>query len=205
MDVDEVWESIDRERLAIADLLDSLSDDEWERPSLCAQWRIRDVAAHLAMSHTGVSEAAVALIRAGLDFNRMVHDSAVRRARRPRDEFTATLRTMVGSRRKAPGISHVEPLTDVLVHMQDIVVPLGRSYPMPSREAAFCATRVWAMGFPFHARRRFRDVRLVATDIPWAAGSGRELTAPIDAILLALTGREAGLSRLNDPGAQALP
>lgn len=205
MNVDEVWDATDRERIAIADLLDELADDEWEHPSLCDGWRVRDVAAHLSMAQTGVAEAAVALVRARFGFNRMIHDTAVRRSGRPREEFTAALRGMAGSRKRAPGISHIEPLTDVLVHTQDIVVPLGRSYAMPPRAAAFCAERVWTMGFPFHARRRFRDVRLVATDTDWTAGSGRELVGPIDAILLALTGREAGSSRLRAPDPQALP
>lgn len=155
MNVDEVWDATDRERIAIADLLDELADDEWEHPSLCDGWRVRDVAAHLSMAQTGVAEAAVALVRARFGFNRMIHDTAVRRSGRPREEFTAALRGMAGSRKRAPGISHIEPLTDVLVHTQDIVVPLGRSYAMPPRAAAFCAERVWTMGFPFHARRRF--------------------------------------------------
>ena len=35
------------------------------------------------------------------------------------------LRTMRGSSRKPPGTSACEPLIDVLVHGQDITVPLG--------------------------------------------------------------------------------
>jgi len=50
MDRDQVWEAIGRERLSLADLLDELSAQEWETPSLCAGWRVRDVATDCAWS-----------------------------------------------------------------------------------------------------------------------------------------------------------
>jgi uncharacterized protein (TIGR03083 family) len=52
MDRDEVWRAIDAERVSLADLLDSLGEQEWEIPSLCAGWRVRDVAAHLTLART---------------------------------------------------------------------------------------------------------------------------------------------------------
>jgi hypothetical protein len=54
------------------------------------------------------------------------------------------------------------------------------------------------------ARRRLRGVRLVATDVEWTAGSGAEVTGPIDALLLLLTGRvAAALPRLTGPACRA--
>lgn len=105
MNLDEVWAAIDAERLSLASLLDDLSDDEWETPSLCAGWRTRDVAAHLTLAHTGALSAVGAMLRAGGSFNRMVHDTAVRQARRPVGDYAVLLRAMVGSRRKAPGVT----------------------------------------------------------------------------------------------------
>ena len=55
LDRDTVWTSIDRERLDLADLLDGLTDAERARPSLCDGWRVRDVAAHLALAHIGAA------------------------------------------------------------------------------------------------------------------------------------------------------
>ena len=48
LDRDAIWAAIDRERLDLADLLDDLDEQEWAHPTLCAGWRVRDVAAHLA-------------------------------------------------------------------------------------------------------------------------------------------------------------
>ncbi len=37
------------EFLALASLLDSLPAAQWDTPSLCAGWRVREVVAHLTM------------------------------------------------------------------------------------------------------------------------------------------------------------
>ena len=204
MDRDEVWQAIDAERLSLADLLDDLTPQEWERPSLCAEWRVRDVAAHLTLSQTGVLPALVAVVRARGNLNRMIRDTARHQGRRPTAEYAPLLRAMAGSRRTAPGVTHLEPLIDVLVHGQDIAVPLGRSRAMPARASAAAADRVWPNLWPFRAERRLRGFTFAATDDDWTAGAGPRVEGPIGAILLLLTGRPAALSRLSGPGVEAL-
>ncbi|MFZ3495546.1 maleylpyruvate isomerase family mycothiol-dependent enzyme [Streptomyces sp. 5.8] len=215
MNPDDVWRTIDSERLSLADLLDDLSPSEWETPSLCAGWRVREVAAHLTLAHLGVFPALVAVVRARGGFDRMIHDTAVREAAHPAAEFAPRLRAMAGSRRKAPGVTHLEPLIDILVHGQDIAVPLGRPRTMPAGAAATAAQRAWSMGFPFHARRRLAGFRLKATDCDWTAGTGDTTTAtataastvegPVSALLLLVTGRDtAALPLLSGPGLPAL-
>ena len=205
MDRDEVWRAIDAERVSLADLLDSLGEQEWETPSLCAGWRVRDVAAHLTLAQMRPLPAVVAALRARGNFNRMIHDTAVRRARRlAAEEYAPRLRAMAGSRRKAPGVSHLEPLIDVLVHGQDIAIPLGRPRPMPAGAAAAAADRVWPNLFPWRAERKLGGFRFAATDCSWSAGDGLLVEGPIGAILLLLTGRPAGLAQLSGPGAREL-
>jgi len=204
MDRDQVWHTIDRERLSLADLFDDLSPQEWETPSLCAGWRVRDVAAHLTLSQMGLFPAVVAAVRARGNFNRMVHDTAVRQARLPVREYAPRLRAMAGSRRKAPGVSHLEPLIDVLVHGQDIAIPLGRPRPVPKEAAMAAADRVWPDLFPWRAARKLGGFRFAATDCSWTAGAGQLVEGPIAAILLLLTGRNAALSQLSGPGAGVL-
>ena len=152
----------------------------------------------------GLLPAVVAAARARGNFNRMVHDTAVRQARLPVREYAPRLRAMAGSRRKAPGVSHLEPLIDVLVHGQDIAIPLGRSRPMPGSAAAAAANRVWPSLFPWRAERRLRGFRLAATDCSWSAGDGLPVEGPIAAILLLLTGRMAALPELSGAGAAEL-
>lgn len=205
-DLDLIWAAIDAERLDLADFLDDLTDAEWEQPSLCAGWRVRDVAAHLALAQTGTARAALDLLRAGGRLQRMIHDSAVRHAELPPATLAGEIRAMAGSRRTAPGVTPLEPLLDVLVHGQDIAVPLGRPRAVPVEAAAIAATRVWTMPWPMSTTfPRVRGLRLVATDTDWARGEGELVEGPIAALLLVLTGRAAAArDRLTGPGVARL-
>lgn len=204
MDLDAVWQTIDDERAGLADLLEDLSPAEWATPSLCGAWRVGDVAVHLTQAHMGIGAALVASARARGSFDRMIRDSALRAALLPPAECARRLRAMVGSRRTAPFLTAMEPLIDVLVHGQDITIPLGRFRPMPPPAAAAAAQRVWDARFPFHARRRFAGVRLAATDADWAVGFGAPVRGPIAALLVLITGRAAALEQLTGPGVDAL-
>jgi uncharacterized protein (TIGR03083 family) len=206
MNEDDSWTVIADQRRLVADLLDGLTEAEWNHPSLCAGWRVRDVAAHVALAPQppGPLTMAAAAIRAGGRFHRLNHDMAVRHADRHGTELVAELRRHAGSRRLPAVTNYRNILFDVMVHAQDIAVPLGRSLEMPVRAAAAGATRVWTMGWPFWARRRLPRVRLTATDIDWSVGAGAEVSGPIAALLLLLTGRRAALPQLTGPGAAAL-
>ena len=206
LSTDEVWAVVDRERQDLAGLLDGLSDVQWDTPSLCAGWRVREVAAHLTLAHMRPGRAAVEAVRAQGSFDRMVRDTALRRATAPREQLVADLRAMVGSRRRAPGVTPLEPFLDVLVHGQDIALPLGISRPLALDAATTAATRVWTAPWPlsraFAVRRRLAGLRLVAEDVDWAVGDGLLVEEPVEALLLVLTGRSpAVLHRLRGPGA----
>ncbi|AGZ43497.1 maleylpyruvate isomerase family mycothiol-dependent enzyme [Actinoplanes friuliensis] len=203
MDHDEVWKAIDTERAGLADLFESLTPQQWETPSLCEGWRVRDVAAHLTLSQTGLVTALLDTVRARGSLSRMIRDSARRQAVRvPPDRYAALLRAMAGSRRTAPGVTPLEPLIDVLVHGQDIALPLGLRRPMPVQASAAAADRVWPDLWPFRAERRLRGFSFRATDDSWSAGAGPVVEGSIGAILLLLTGRRAALDQLSGPGAE---
>jgi uncharacterized protein (TIGR03083 family) len=189
MDVDTVWRHIDEQRESLADLVEPLAPEQWTTPSLCDAWQVGDVAAHLTLAQMGLCAVVVEAIRARGSFNRMIRDTALRAAGQEPVVYAGRLRAMVGSRRKAPGVSPLEPLTDVLVHGQDIAVPLGIDRPVPAAAAAASAQRCYDMGFPFGARRRLRGLRLVATDTDWSVGEGRVVEGPVRALLLLVTGR----------------
>jgi uncharacterized protein (TIGR03083 family) len=137
-------------------------------------------------------------------FHVLNHDIAVRHADRPGADLVAELREHAASRRLPVVTNYRNILFDVLVHAQDVAVPLSRDLPMPVEAARIGAQRVWTMGWPFWARRRLRSFGLVATDTDWSAGDGALVEGPIAALLLLLTGRTALLDRLSGPGAAAL-
>lgn len=205
MNQEEIWAAIAAERNGLADMLEGLPEDAWEHPSLCAGWRVRDVAAHLALAATiSAPRAFVEFVRARGDFNRMIRDTAIRHARRPIPEIIAEIRAAAASRRLAPSTKPLDPLFDALVHGQDIAVPLGIERVMPREAARVCTTHIWERGFPFHARRRLHGLRLVATDIDWSIGEGKVVAGPIQALLLLVSGRPAALPELNGAGTAEL-
>jgi uncharacterized protein (TIGR03083 family) len=195
---DERWQIVDRERASLADLLEELGPEEWEKPTRCGDWRVRDVAAHLTMAARLPYGAAVReFVRARGNVDRMIHDTAVREAELPVTDIVANLRSIIGSRRLAPSTTPREPLLDILVHGQDIALALGRERPMPAEAARDAADRVWTMRFPPRPWP-LPHARLVATDIEWTRGDGEEVSGPISALLLLLTGRgEAAAPWLN--------
>lgn len=207
MDREQAWQAIEQERRRIADLLDTIADHEWDIPSLCAGWRVRDVAAHVALAPQppGVREMITWAVRSRGSFHRLNHDVSVAHAEvRTGAELVAELRAHAASRRLPVLTGYRNILFDTLVHAQDIAVPLGRVLPMPVDAAAAGATRVWTMGWPFWARRRLRGFRLRATDVEWAVGAGAEVSGPIEALLLLLTGRVVAFDRLSGPGVEVL-
>jgi uncharacterized protein (TIGR03083 family) len=207
MNDDEVWAAIDDQRERTAVLLEELSDDEWAGPSLCAGWTVRDVAAHLTLQQLTVLTAtrlAIANPRSLGGLNRVIRESARSRADLPTEQLIAEIRAMIGSRRHNVGVTSLDTLTDILVHGQDIAIPLERELPMLATAAAAAATRVWTTRTTrlarVFSRVPFDAIRLTADDVAWSVGSGHEIRGPISAILLLLTGRLAALPQLAGDG-----
>ncbi len=208
VDHDEVWKAIDAQRTSLTGTLAALSDEEWTRPSLCDGWTTRDVAGHLTMAQSTLRTmpaAMVELARARGNLDRAIRDAARRRALAPPDQLIARIRGMVGSRKHNVGVSPTGTLLDILVHTQDILVPLNRRLPMAPDAASLAATNAWThRGWPFYAQQKFRGFQLVASDVSWTAGEGRAVEAPIEALLLLLTDRLIATPQLSGEGAADL-
>lgn len=200
------WSDIERERESLADLLDSLTPKQWEVPSLCARWRVRDVAAHVAM--TPIPEPSTPtllreLARARGHLWNAAAEIAIAYAQRPTSAIVEELRRQADSRR-FPAFSNPENmLLDTLIHGQDVALPLGIQRPMPTEAALAGFRRTWSMGWPFHAQRRMRGIRLVATDAPLAVGDvdGARIEGLLADLLLLISGRTStALARLEGEG-----
>jgi uncharacterized protein (TIGR03083 family) len=204
--LDDIWQLIDAQRLALADLLDDLSDDEWRQPSLCTGWTVRDVAAHLTLQQLRVRDSVGVILRWRGTMDRTIANEARRRAALPTEQLIAEIRGMVGSRRHSAGVTEKETLTDILVHSQDIAIPLGRTLAMPPGAAAVAASRCLSMRWPppIKASRIARRFTLTATDTTWSAGDGPEVRGPMAALLLVITGRRRALKQLTGPGVAEL-
>lgn len=213
-EADRLWSAIDDQRLRTAELLESLTHEQWDHPSLCDGWTVRHVAAHLTLQRHGFGDTAAFIGRhprllRNLTLNRMIHDSAMMEAEQlTTDEIIGRIREGIGSRRHNAFVTAYDTLTDILVHGQDIAIPLGLDLPMDPEAAAIGATRRWDtrrtwMSMVFR-RLPLDGLRLTATDVDWTRGEGPVVEGPIGALLLLLTGRPAALARLTGEGADTL-
>lgn len=192
------------ERRDLADLLESLTPDQWEHPSLCERWRVRDVAAHVvSYEEHGPLDLLKRFTKAGLRPGR-VNDVALQDyAARDPQELVAFLRSHLGPRGATARFGGRVGLVDALIHHQDIRRPLGlvRDIPAERLQVAlpFAVTAPPLRGF-LHAR----GVRLATTDLDWSHGKGPEAHGPAEAVLMVLAGRRGAASDLRGPGAAVL-
>jgi uncharacterized protein (TIGR03083 family) len=178
-----------RERERFAELLAGLTNQQWDAPTLCAGWSVREVAAHtVAYLDQSLPALTVNMIRDRGDIDRL-------NARLLPDCAAVTPVELVEAMRR-----HAVPsgagglyggrvaLIETLVHQQDIRRPLGLDRVVPE-EALRVALSYARMSPVIGGARRSRGLRLVATDMDWSAGRGAEVRGPGEALLLAMTGR----------------
>lgn len=192
---------------ALAGVLADLDEAEWEHPSLCSLWRVRDVVAHLVAAHQSAPPAPVGrlLLRSGWSCSRVIDRAARQAARHRPEELLAQFRTLDRSR----GVGRFVPLdlrfADQVVHTLDVCVPLHRPASVPADRLAATLNGLLAhRGFGLSAAALASGLRLSATDLSWSTGDGPEVRGSGEALVLALTGRPVGLERLNGDGVALL-
>lgn len=208
----ELPELIRSERLALVELLETLSLEEWSTPSLCAGWSVREVAAHLAWAPAGpVRELMAELVRQRFRFNRVNEVLASRwAAQRDTAEVLAQLRSNAQTGARPTGMPLASALADAVVHALDIRRPLNRPRPIAAEVFRPTAEFFLGMSGPLtslvggSARHRVAGVRLVNSDGEWTYGQGPEVRASADALLLLLSGRAVEPGELTGPGAETL-
>lgn len=189
------------EHAAFVELIGSLTGDEWQAPSLCRAWSVRDVVIHVAdhVHRSGV-DAMTAFIRGGFSPTRSAQATVTRHRGRSNEEIVAWMATPVRS-------PSAVQLAELLIHHQDIRRAIDRRREVPQvalvRCLDFCLSRKGDVAVA-GARSRASGLRLVATDAPWEWGRGGEVSGPAEALLLALSGRTAAIADLAGDGLRGL-
>ncbi|MFF0356942.1 MULTISPECIES: maleylpyruvate isomerase family mycothiol-dependent enzyme [unclassified Nocardia] len=197
---DELWAMTHTERAALADDLALLDDDQWARPSLCGDWTVEQVVAHLtAAASIGRLRWLASVLGARFDFD--LHNArrlAEHRGATPA-ETLARFRAVVTSTTAASGHTAAW-LGEVVVHGQDIRRPLGLS-TTPSTAAATAVADFYASrDFTVPSKTTIAGLRLEATDGPFATGTGPLVSGPTIALVMVMAGRAAGADALAGPG-----
>ena len=94
-------------------------------------------------------------------------------------------------------------LADIVIHQMDIRRPLGRLRSIPNRRMVPVAEDLWTNRF-FPGPKLFKGLRANATNTNWSAGTGLEVTGPIEALILTLAGRFVALEDLQGDGTTIL-
>jgi uncharacterized protein (TIGR03083 family) len=192
------------EMLDLADRLAGLDEEQWNSPSLCDQWRVRDVLAHVtagAEGAFGVGWIFRSMLHHGFNYNRWVAaDGHTRGQQDPRVVLTA-LRNAAAN---PPGARPVRSLMHVLIHGQDICRPLGIRRELPEAHLVPVAEFVKDDVHLFGTKKRIAGCRLTATDMDWSHGHGPEVTGPAEALVMMMAGRLVALDNLSGEGKAAL-
>lgn len=192
----------DEENADLSALLHELEPHEWEQPSLCEGWRVRDVVGHILYGNElRLWTLPWKLARFGFSSDRSGKHYSIRRAE---GRSSTALTADFDARDPWAGTCRVFPprltLLDRLVHHQDIRRPLGRARTIPEERLVAALDATPELGSVFGARKRTKGLRFEASDVDWSWGEGTVVTGPGEALLMAMLGRTPALEDCSGPG-----
>jgi uncharacterized protein (TIGR03083 family) len=204
MDDATTWDLIHEERAGVADTLETLTPEQWAQPALCSGWSVRVTAGHIVV---GAEQTTGKFMRGlaanAFRFNRMMDRDASRVGACPPAEIVERLRARTTTTNRPPAPLEAM-LGEVVVHGEDIRRPLRLAGTTNPEAVAACLAIYQDARFPVGAKQRIDGLHMVATDIDWEHGSGPEVSGTGMSLLLAMTGRAAGLDDLTGDGLHTL-
>jgi len=187
------------ELLALADLLEQASDAQWDTPSLCEGWRVREVIAHMTMAaRYSEDEFMAELRRHDFDFGRLSNEIAAKDAALPAGELVANLRSDVMQHWAPPGGGYHGALNHAVIHGLDVTVPLGVPRRSPDDTIRIVLDDLTKGGGHQHFGTSLDGRSLQATDLDWSYGSGPALRGSAGDLAAMLCGRTLPAGRIED-------
>lgn len=198
--------SVTIEFLALADLLDTLPDAQWDTPSLCAGWRVREVVAHLTMPvRYSPAQFGIELQDCDGDFTLLSNRLASRDATLPASDLVGNLRDETMHRWSPPGGGPIGALNHVVIHGLDITVPLGVNRRSPDDTLRAVLDDLTRGGTHAHFGFDVDGLNLRATDMDWSFGSGTPVTDAAEHLALLVCGRQLPAGRIDGDGTRRRP
>jgi uncharacterized protein (TIGR03083 family) len=200
----DVWPTIHAERQALAADLEAVTEESWTTPSLCVDWTVRDVLAHMtATAKLGPPQFLGKMITSGFSLKKVqAKDIAVERGTSP-TEALIRFKAEVNSSKHPPGPSDTW-LGETIVHSEDIRRPLNIKHDYPTDAAAQVASFYAGSNLLIGAKTRIAGLNLRATDADWSHGDGPEVAGPIVSLVMAMTGRKEAIDDLSGDGVATL-
>lgn len=192
------------ERRDLADLLQTLTPEQWAAPSLCTGWTVRDVVAHLLSFEELSWHGLVATFTLGPLRRGSINDQRLAAyADHSPTDLLQLLHRSLEPRGLTRGFGGGIALTDGLIHHQDVrrALDLPRMIP-PERLLPVLDFALKAPTLP--TRKLARGLNLHADDLEWNRGDGPLVTGNGEAVLMAITGRSQALADVTGPGVALL-
>ncbi|MCE7010395.1 maleylpyruvate isomerase family mycothiol-dependent enzyme [Kibdelosporangium philippinense] len=199
---------IEAERVEHIEFLRTLMPAEWETQSLCSEWTVQEVAAHIAWAPAASPiETMKFMARSGFRVNKGNAEAARHWARQGPEAILDQLVVTAEKGLRPMGTPEAAALADAVVHAIDIRRPLGKSTALNPESfrlvAEFFAKARWPLTIMTNPRKD-KGLRLVATDVEWSNGTGPEVHGRAEALLMLLTGRTVEAAEFTGPGAAQL-
>ena len=188
------------ERADLAAFLATLSPRQWQAPTLCAQWRVRDVVAHvISYDELDTRSLLAHTTRGRLRPSRVNAITLAAYGAHSPEQLLALLKSHLQPRGLTAALGCRVALAEGLIHHQDIRRALGAPRVIPPARL-LPALRMALIAPDIGGPWRIRGVRLVATDLPFAAGVGPPVRGAAEALLMAIAGRHGVADELSGPG-----
>ena len=200
----EMWATIANERGALAEDLAGLSDDLWATQSLCPNWTVQDVLAHMtSTAHVTPPAFLLGLAGSGFNFEKFSRKGIEQWRGDSPAQTWQSFRDVRQSRKHPPG-PKTTCLGEAIVHAEDIRRPLGIRHAYMPDAVRQVLDFYKGSNALIGTKRRIAGVTLSATDSDWTHGSGPEARGPMLSLLLAGTGRKIALDDLSGAGVAVL-
>jgi uncharacterized protein (TIGR03083 family) len=199
-----MWTTIAVERGALADDLTGLDADRWTTQSLCEDWTVRDVLAH--MTSTAAMTAPkflLGFLGSRFDFGSFAAKGIARHRGDTPAETLQHFRAQQGSTSSPPG-PKLSWLGETIVHAEDIRRPLGIRHAYPTEAVQSVLDFYKRSNVLLGTKSRIEGLTLRATDADWSHGSGPVVEGPVLSLLVAATGRAAACDDLTGDGVATL-
>ncbi|MFJ9418634.1 maleylpyruvate isomerase family mycothiol-dependent enzyme [Streptomyces sp. NPDC101227] len=193
----DIKAAIAAERRELADMLDALPSDAWDAPTLCAGWRVREVAAHMSMGFRhSFGRQARELLKARGNLNRMT-DRLARKdaAAAAPPELAAFLRDNAHHPWTPPVGGLTSALGHDVVHGLDIAVALGLDRRVPDDRLRTVLDATGPRSAKFFGAD-LTGIALHADDLDWSFGSGTPVHGTAQDLVLVTFGRKLPPGRL---------
>jgi uncharacterized protein (TIGR03083 family) len=173
----------------LADLLASEPTESWDAPSLCQNWQVRHVIAHVAMpARLTTEQFGAEMVAAGGDFAVLSDSVAARDASLPIPDHLDALRSQLLHEWQPPGGGAAGALSHAVIHSLDVTIALDRQTVAPKESVVAMLEQLTAANGTFFGVDLTR-VHLEATDTDWSWGSGDGVHADSGLLVALLSGR----------------